>query len=283
MKIESLANTDFDRLFTGFSRAFEKYEFRPDRRQFLTMLKRRGFRPDLSFAAFDGEDIVSFSLVCTGLFMGIPTAYNTGTGTVEEHRRKGLATEIINHSIPYLQKEGLRQYLLEVLIQNKAAYSVYRDLGFHTSRELIYSIQKNDEVRIHSENSGALIKASEVRREELLSVQGFADFHPSWQNSMEAISRMPDKFTYLGAFKDDLLAGCCIFQPDSGEVTQIAVDRRFRRKGIAAGLLRKVIELNPDGSVKFVNTDVACGSMNGFLNSVNITESGRQFEMIREL
>lgn len=43
------------------------------------MLVRRGYNPDLSYAAFDGNAIVSFTLNRTGSFNGAPTGYDTGT------------------------------------------------------------------------------------------------------------------------------------------------------------------------------------------------------------
>lgn len=57
------------------------------------MLKRRGFNPDLSFAAFDGSEIDAFILNGIGDFNGLPTAYDIGTGTRKEYRGKGWATE----------------------------------------------------------------------------------------------------------------------------------------------------------------------------------------------
>lgn len=75
MEIRVLRHTDFDTLF----RAFEKEEVR-------SMLKRRGYNPQLSFAAFDKGKFVAFTLNGTGTFKGVPTAYDTGTGNVKEYR-----------------------------------------------------------------------------------------------------------------------------------------------------------------------------------------------------
>ncbi len=79
MEIRSLENTSSDELFQAFEQAFADYEIRLNRAQHLAMLKRRGFRPELSFAAFDGDRIVSFTCNGTGDFYGSLTAYDTGT------------------------------------------------------------------------------------------------------------------------------------------------------------------------------------------------------------
>lgn len=115
MEIRSLEHIDFDTLFEGFSNAFSDYEIHFDKNEVQFMLIRRGYVPHLSFAAFDNGKIVSFTLNGIGLFNGIPTAYDTGTGTVKSFRGRGIAGEIFKYSLPYLKEAGIRQYLLEVL------------------------------------------------------------------------------------------------------------------------------------------------------------------------
>lgn len=102
MEIKSLDKTDFETLFKAFSNAFADYDFQISAEELRAMLKRRGFNPDLSFAAFEGENIVSFTLNGIGNYNGIKMAYDTGTGTLKEYRGQGLAAIIFEYSIPYL-------------------------------------------------------------------------------------------------------------------------------------------------------------------------------------
>jgi ribosomal protein S18 acetylase RimI-like enzyme len=144
MEIKPLSGTDPEIIWNGFSKAFADYEVQINRTQFMALIKRRGFDPDVSFAAFEGkENIIAFTLNGTGTFNGIPTAYDTGTGTVKEHRGKGLATKIFEHSLPFLNERNLKQYLLEVLQHNTGAVSVYTKLGFKVTREFNYFVQKS--------------------------------------------------------------------------------------------------------------------------------------------
>ena len=83
----------------------------------------------------NGNKIVAFTLNGIGYFNRIPTAYDTGTGTLKNYRGKGLATKIFEYSIPYLKSANVKQYLLEVLQYNTKAVSVYRKLGFEVIRE----------------------------------------------------------------------------------------------------------------------------------------------------
>lgn len=283
MEIKALGNTGFDTIFEAFRQAFADYELQQNKEQLQTMLKRRGFDPHLSFAAFDSHEIVSFTFNGIGNFNGIPTAYDTGTGTLKEFRGKGLATSIFEYSIPFLREKGIRQYLLEVLQHNTKAVSVYRNLGFETTREFNYFMQKNKEIRNEIRKTDFPSYIEPVDIEKLTSLSDFRDFHPSWQNDFESIKRADEGMICLGAYTENKLIGYAVFEPASGDITQIVVDKQQRRKGIASLLLREIIRLNRHDCVKIINTDVSCHSITAFLKAKNIDIKGKQFEMIRTI
>lgn len=283
MKIKSLASSDFDDIFKAFEQAFAGYEVQLDKLQLETMFKRRGFDKTLSFAAFDGNEIVSFTCNGIGCYEGEQTAYDTGTGTIENYRGKGLATRIFEYSIPYLKDAGIRQYLLEVLQHNTNAVSVYRKLGFEVTREFNYFGQENRAVVNEFTEPDFPHSVRNLSIEEIRSVSAFWDFYPSWQNSMESIKRAEEDFIILGVFTEDELVGYTVFEPVSGDVTQIAVDVNYRRRGAASLLLREIMELNRNDSVKVINTDIRCESITGFLISKNIPVRGKQFEMMKKI
>lgn len=283
MEIRSLGKTDFDTIFESFNQAFADYEVQLDKEQLRAMLRRRGFDPGLSFAAFDGNRIVAFTLNGVGTFNGILTAYDTGTGTLKEYQGQGLATQVFEYSIPYLREKGIKQYLLEVLQHNTRAVSVYRNLGFEVSREFNYLICSNSEIRDGIKKTDTPYSIKQLDLDEFDPVSGFWDFVPSWQNSPEAIKRVPDAFICLGVFAEKELVGYCIFEPASGDITQIAVNKQHRRKGIASLLFSEMMKLNRNDSVKIINTDVLCDSITGFLKANNIDVTGKQFEMIKKI
>lgn len=270
-------------MFDAFSEAFADYEMQLDKEQLWTMLKRRGFDPSLSFGAYEDGKIVSFTFNGIGDFYGVPTAYDTGTGTLKEYRGQGLATAIFEHSIPYLRESGVKQYLLEVLQHNTGAVSVYSKLGFRVVREFNYFMQENDKVNKNIKAPGVPFSVGVIGIPDYDSVSGFWDFRPSWQNSFESVNRAAEDFICLGAFVGEELAGYCIFAPSSGDITQIAVNRVYRRKGIGSLLLGEMLRLNKHGSVKAVNADTTCDSVTGFMKAMNISPAGRQFEMIKEI
>jgi len=283
MEIKSLSKIDFDTIFQAFNQAFAGYEVQIDKTQLQAMLRRRGFNPDLSFAAFDGNKIIAFTLNGIGNFNGIPTAYDTGTGTLEEYRGKGLATKIFEYSIPYLKEMGIKQYLLEVLQHNTKAVSVYRNLGFEVTREFNYFIQKNEIIQNKIKTTDILYSIKQIDIEHFDLTSTFHDFYPSWQNSLESIKRAINDFVCLGVFAGNKLTGYCVFEPVSGDITQIAVSQQNRRKGIASLLLNEIIRLNKSNVIKIVNTDISCSAITNFLKSKNIDITGKQFEMKKTL
>ncbi len=284
MEIRSLEHTDFDTLFRGFEKAFLDYEIHFDKEEVRSMLKRRGYNPELSFAAFDADEIVAFTFNGTGTFNDIFTAYDTGTGTSREYRGKGLAKDIFKYSIPYLKEAGVGQYLLEVLQNNTKAISVYQKLGFRTTREFDCFRQKKNDINCVIENKRiSPIERAPVEFASIADAFTFFDFSPSWQNSMESIERAGSDLVCLGAFVANELVGYCVFDPLTGDLSQIAVSQPFRRQGIASRLLRDMIKRTKSDGIKVLNVISSCHPMAAFLNKSNLKMTGKQFEMILPL
>jgi ribosomal protein S18 acetylase RimI-like enzyme len=283
MEIKSLAKTDFETIFKAFNQAFADYEMQLNSEQLFAMLKRRGYNPDLSFAAFENDEIVSFVFNGIGDFYGIQTAYDTGTGTLKEYRGQGLATKILEYSIPFLKEANIKQYILEVLQHNTKAVSVYRNVGSEVSREFNYFIQKSENIQntIKSSETSYIIEKIDIEKYGFLS--DFWDFYPSWQNSFESIKRASEGFVCLGVFAENKLVGYCVFEPISGDVTQLAVNKQHRRKGIASLLLNEIIKLNKSAVIRVINTDISCESITNFLKAKNMDVTGKQFEMIKKI
>jgi ribosomal protein S18 acetylase RimI-like enzyme len=283
MEIKSLGKTDFETIINAFQEAFADYDFQPNAEELKTMWKRRGLNRDLSFAAFDGSTIAAFTLNGNGIFNGKKTAYDTGTGTLPAYRGKGLAAKIFDYSIPFLKEANINHYLLEVLQHNTKAVSLYQNLGFEKTREFNYFIWKNEELKNERKNIEYHCAIEKIDIEKYRYIAGFWDFYPSWQNSFESIQRAGEGFISLGAFVNEKLAGYCVFEPNTGDVTQIAVDKPFRRKGIASLLLHEVSRFNNIATTKLLNADISCTSIVDFFKSKNIEITGKQFEMIKEI
>jgi ribosomal protein S18 acetylase RimI-like enzyme len=281
--INSLEKISSDLLFTSFSEAFKDYEVQITKNEFQVMLLRRGFVPELSFGAFDQDRLVSFTLNGIGNFNGIKTAYDTGTGTIKEYRQKGLATRIFEFSIPILKDAGVSQYLLEVLQHNPKAVSVYQKLGFKVSREFYYFVQNRNEINQGKPEIQSIYPLKTIGLEYREQMISFWDYPPSWQNSFDSVTRRLPYFYLLGAFDDLKLVGYCIFDSNSGDIVQIAVDKKYRRQGIASSLFAEVAKENKHTKMKLMNAEAGCDSIKYFIESKGIQLRGKQHEMIRQL
>lgn len=281
--IKSLDVISFESLYSAFSEAFSDYEVQVNEEELRIMLSRRGFDPSLSFGLFEDDKLISFTLNGIGAFDGVKTAYDSGTGTLKEHRGKGYASRIFSFSLPHLKEAGVTQYLLEVLQHNDNAVSVYRKLGFEVSREFNYFIQQASLVNIPVKELPSGYEVREISSRQLGDMEDFSDFVPSWQNGYEAIGRRIDDFRIFVAYSDTNPVGYCIFEPGSGDVTQIAVAGAHRRKGIASALLTEALKTNLHTNVKVINTEIKCSNITNFMSFCGIPPKGRQFEMIRKL
>lgn len=282
MDIKNLTGVGFETVFRGFERAFADYAISFEKDEVRSMLKRRGYNPELSFAAFEGNDIVGFTLNGTGTFNGVATAYDTGTGTAKEYRGQGLAGKIFNHSLPFLKDAGISQYLLEVLQDNSRAISIYRKIGFEITREFDCFRQAINQLSFTGkENKDCSVK--EISTEDVSALDRFCSFAPSWQNSSESIGRGAGGLQFLGAFVDGHNVGYCVIDPQSGDIAQLAVREEMRRQGIASRLLHEAIARMSTEHLKVLNVDSREVEMHAFLAARNIALASRQFEMVLPL
>ena len=200
VQIKPLTGISTEQLYGAHHDAFSGYARSWTVTEFKSMLQRRGYAPHLSVGAFtDNEELVSFTLIGTGLYNKLETAYDVSTGTIRACRGQGLAARIFDYSLPLLTAAGIQQCLLEVLQTNMAAITLYRRLGFIISRELTYFIQNDRELilqRCH--NHGHQLQS--VHLGQIVEMITSWDFVPSWQNSLDALSRTPDAFKAIGFF-----------------------------------------------------------------------------------
>lgn len=281
--VRSLEQVTFDNLFIAFHSAFADYEIEISKDELRLMLVRRGYDASLSIGAFDGDRLVSFILNGTGMFQGVPTAYDTGTGTAKAYRGQGLVTRLFNESLPALREAGIQQYLLEVLQNNDKAVSLYKRLGFEVTRSLHYYRQSQSQLTLPRK---ALPEGYSLQESQLPAVgtaESFADFHPSWQNTIEAFRRNSETFYCVACFNRGIQVGYGISELETGDISWLSVDKKHRRKGIGTALLKSLLNKIPTERVKVVNTASDAKSLNTFLEVCGFPLGGKQYEMICKL
>ena len=261
--IRSLTENDFEAIHAGFVGAFSDYvvPMKPTASQLRGMFERRGWVPERSVAAFEGERVTGFVINCVDGEL----AYNTGTGTLPTHRRSGLARELMERSFALLRDAGVREYSLEVISTNEKAVALYRSLGFAEMRRL-------DAWTRPVEDRQSCLSGGQARSPVLHRPEWWTSL-PSWQNSTASILRASDPYVVLG---DD--EGYIVVFPESGDVPQLAVRPDCRRRGIGRALIDQAAAL-AGKPLRFINVDSSDRGLSAFLEAVGASRFLTQLEM----
>ena len=258
MVIRTLTANDFDAVFAAFVEAFSDYvvKLAPTREQLEEMFTRRGYVPEASVGVFDDERLVAFT--CNGV--DGRDAYDTGTGVVPSHRRRGLAKRMMDFVLPVLRDFGCTRYVLEVIEQNEPARALYRECGFTETRELqCWLLECGGEATAFE--SGGFAAALQT----------------AWQNSTNSIARA--KATHVTLGNDD---GFVIVFPNTGDVPQFFVREEARRKGLGTQLLQAAGNL-ANKPLRIMNVDDRDEGLASFLDHLGGKRFVRQIEMERAL
>jgi len=102
MKIKSLETTSLHEIVTCFSEAFADYIIKmPNDPVFWKERWRLArVRYDLSFGAFEGDQMVGFIMIGVDQDAGHLTAFNTGTGVIPAFRGRQIVDKIYEKAIP---------------------------------------------------------------------------------------------------------------------------------------------------------------------------------------
>ncbi|GAA4468080.1 GNAT family N-acetyltransferase [Nemorincola caseinilytica] len=281
-EIRSLEHCSIEALHAAFVKAFADYivPFCPQQHELEYMLHRRGYVPQLSFGAFVNGEPVAFTLNCMGLWKGTPTAYDTGTGTIPEYRRQGLAAAIFEAAIPVLKEAGAQQYLLEVMQDNTRAVELYKGLGFGVVRELDYYSTPREKLV-----TGTAVPGYEIRMVADVPPQMAAiwDIPTSWQNSVACVERAWAGMRCWGAYMNDEPVGYAILTPATGDVPQMAVAPAHRRKGIGQWLLAILAANATAANLRFANVDSAYEPFHRYAERTGMVGGPKQYEMLLAL
>ena len=285
MEIRSLENTPIEQILDAFMEAFSDYAVDFPRNQVSEMFRRRGFNPKLSFAAFERERIVAFTLNGIGLHDGRLTCYDCATGTLPQYRGAGLAGKIFRHALPVLKEAGVEQYLLEVLQENDTAIALYTGNGFNKDEEYdCYSAAKS-EVNVGEESGiNNSVEFRDITSADVSEKSHWWDCLPSWQNSVDSVTRGESELLIRGAFlPEEGCVGYIVSDPATGDIAQIAVDPKHRRKGIATALISHILEFLKCERIKLLNISSNSLTLPLFLSAIGLTLGLSQYSMILPL
>ncbi|KEI78000.1 GNAT family acetyltransferase [Clostridium botulinum A2 117] len=280
---DTLENIGIETLHETFLNAFSDYQVKMDLPlfKFQHMLQRRGYVPKVSIGAFNDDILVGFVLNGVRNWDGKLTAYDTGTGIIEAYRKQGITSNMLLNVRQLFQQMGVEQYLLEVIQSNTSALQLYKKQGFKILRDFeCFHLDKNkyNPITTYKVEHVDMINSNDWR--ELIE---FWDFAPSWQNSIDSINDVSDSFIYSIVHLDDNIVGYGVIDKKTGDIPQIAVNKNYRRKGIARSIITDLIKNTESYNINVINVDGRSKSMKDFLLKLGFECGVSQYEMILKL
>ncbi|MEM1136133.1 MAG: GNAT family N-acetyltransferase [Bacteroidota bacterium] len=280
----TIPKTHIDKLHNAFQLSFANYHVNINTS--LAALKDRmariGIDLSISVAAYNEAKIIGFIIQAGDTLNGEKTAYNGGTGVIPLYRRKHISTELYTFAFPILKEKGFKQCILEVIQENEPAIKTYKRLGFCTTRKLLcYKTEKK--INLPPAQISLTLHIIKNKLPDWKLYETFYDFIPTWQNSTASVLRNFDNETIIEAFHQAKVVGFVIFESLSGKISQLAVDRSYRRQGIGSQLLRTVASFSRVPRLSVLNVDENTSGMSNFLIRAGFKEVITQEEMIKLL
>lgn len=277
-RIESCAKVDPCDLHTAMVAAFSDYivPMKPTFEQFVFMLRHRGYSDIHSHVALTSRSrIASFWLCSAPDVFG--NAYTIATGTLPEHRRKRLLARMLSSVSKTLKTDGATVLSLEVIEGNIAARTAYGKLGFTPKKDLL-CWDVPPETQPKPDVSGKRVEP--LTLDGLPKIDdGFFDFTPTPQNSLAAMSRIREDVRVFACKDEGEIVGWAVLIRPSNTISQLAVRRDCRCRGVGAALFSKLAEEASGATLKVINADASDDTFACFFEKRGACEFVRQLEM----
>lgn len=279
---KSLENIDIEILHNTFVNAFSDYQVKMDLplSKFQQMLLRRGYNSKISMGAFQNGELVGFVLNGLRDWNNVLTAYDTGTGTVNEYRKQGITSNLIQHTKELLKEAQVKQYLLEVIKSNVAALELYKKAGFEIIRE--FECFKLDKDKFIPTSKYEVKNISKLDLNDWKRVAEFWDFQPSWQNSVDSVNAV-NTVSYSVVCLDNKIVAYGIIDKITGDIAQLAVEKSYRRRGISRSIVSNLLSFTESNKIAILNVDSQCESIIKFLYDMGFDYYVGQYEMMLKL
>ncbi|WP_428223379.1 GNAT family N-acetyltransferase [Flavobacterium sp.] len=275
IQFKNLCTTPLEEIVRVFNLAFSDY-FVPIKtseealqRKFLV----EKVRLDVSVGAFENDQLVGFVLHFGTIVNGEKILYNGGTGVIPSHRGQNLTCRMITHCLPLIKTEGFSKIKLEVFAINSFALKAYQKMGFKEIRllncfkgKLLEGQKRNESVRV-----------AKMETIDWTVLKLFWDLEPTWQNAEHTLVSLGEKIDFYGALLKEELVGYVVFNPMERRIHQLAVAPKYRKQGVASGLLQDIAEKEKE-LVSFINIDTRI-EIEGVLEEFGLENFAQQLEM----
>lgn len=284
---KNLVNVSFAELHKTFVDAFADYAVDMSYMTPQVIQNRatkNGYDPASSVGVFENEKLVGFTLVGIDKHFGNVAAYDIMTGIVKDYRGQGIASQMFDFIKPTLIDKEVQQFFLEVLQENSAAIRAYKKTGFKITRsfECFSMDPKNFKP---TQESRIPLKFKKLTPSDIDDFETFSDWTPSWENSYNAIKRIPDETIIIDAEYSINKVGLIVYYPLINWIMALQVDPKYRKMGVGSALISRLLdELNgKTDQIKFLNIQSEDEDLIAFLKASGFEVMTSQYEMKYEL
>jgi len=275
MEIKSLKGIDINVILMVFNESFSDYfvPFKLTEEQLTSKMIVDKTDLELSVGVFENKKLIAFILHGLDRINNQKIVYNGGTGVIPGKRGFGLTKQMYLFNLPILEKKGIDKIVLEVISDNIQAIKSYKKSGFKTIREL--ACYKGN-FTLTQTNKELVIK--ELQGYQWEQMESFWDINPTWQNSKNVLNILKTDNASFGAYIENRFVGYVIYNPKSKRIQQIAVQKDYRKKGIASGLIAGLAK-KYGNTFSVINVDKKAENVSRFFDSIGFKNYLEQLEM----
>ena len=161
---------------------------------------------------------------------------------------------------------------------NEKALTLYKKQGFQVNR-ILNCYQLTDKIKEAGYNVWQLEHPEKLQEDQWTAVKDFWTYQPSWQNAKDAVCAIAQSFSYTIVKHDGNLIGYGIVDKIKGDIVQLAVQPKYRRKGVATEILLDLFKQTKSLGMKVINVDERDQALNSFLKKMEFDVFVKQYEM----
>ncbi len=198
-----------------------------------------------------------------------------------EFRGTGIGSRLLNLVNELCVRNNIGVYQLEVIQDNVGAVNLYKKQGFQVKRGFNCYRLSEKSVGLSTNTGWKLYQAEKMDKELWNLAKSFWDYIPSWQNGKDAVCAVEDSFGYTLVELEGALIGYGIVDKVTGDIAQLAVDCRYRRRGIATAILQDLQSQTKKSGLTVINVDERDENLNvktnGFPCICNTIRNGQRY------
>jgi len=243
IEFRNLKGVTFDQLNETFHEAFSDYAIDVSYMTTKIMKNRaikNGYDPGASVGVYENDKLVGFTLTGISEFKGTVAGFDIMTGLIKSFRGKGIASQMFNYIRTTTKNKGARNFYLEVLQENKSAIKAYERSGFVSTRAFdCYELQiENFKI---TEPLRLPLEFKTIGKNDIDRYETYSDWPPSWENSFNSITRIPDEVILIEARYSLHKVGMYVYYPAIQWILALIVNPDYRKMGVGSALLNHLM------------------------------------------